>query len=106
MRFALVLLALFAGAPAASAAPDPCAKYSDADAYNNCLAGFGPVAAPHKVTRAPVEEPRARDEAPRATPRHSSAKPRAPDGPHPRPVAHGRMRIEFLVPSHSCADCR
>ena len=56
MRLALVFALFFAGAQAASAAADPCAKFSDADAYNDCLALSGPLAGDHKLARAPPEE--------------------------------------------------
>ncbi len=54
MRLALAFALFFAGAQAASAAADPCAKFSDADAYNNCLARSGPLAGEHKVIARPT----------------------------------------------------
>jgi hypothetical protein len=86
MRLALAFALYFAGAQAASAAADPCAKFSDADAYNNCLARSGPMADEHKVTRAAPEG------AHFVAPKHVPAPPR--DGLTHRP--NGRVRIEIF----------
>jgi hypothetical protein len=90
MRLALAFSLFFAGAQAASAAADPCGKFSDADAYNNCLARSGPLAGEHNLTRAPPEEKH------RAAPRvHQVSKP-APRRDEPVRKANGRMRIEIF----------
>jgi hypothetical protein len=113
MRLVLSLALLFAGAQAALTAPDPCAKFSDADAYNNCLASFGPPAGDYKTTRPPPEEKPALNEqqgrsfgkspgrkAARHTPTKTSTHGRLTEGPLSRgPVAHGRTRMEIMVPS-------
>jgi len=90
MRLALAFALFFVGAQAASAAADPCAKFSDADAYNNCLARSGPLAGEHKVTRAPQDENR--HAAPRANHVSKAAPPR--DGLMRK--ANGRVRIEIF----------
>ena len=89
MRLALAFALFFAGAQAASAAADPCAKFADADAYNNCLALSGPLAGDHKLARAPPEE------AHPAAPRHVKpvSVPRR-DGFSRK--ANGRVRIEIF----------
>jgi hypothetical protein len=86
MRLAIVFVLFFAGAQAASAAADPCAKFSDADAYNNCLARSGPLAGEHKVMHAPPER------AHFVAPKHVAAPPR--DGLTHKP--NGRVRIEIF----------
>jgi hypothetical protein len=90
---------MLAAAPEAAAGEDPCARFADADAYNNCLAGFGPVAAPAKAARGPAEE----GASPKAlAPKFHSPqakKPQAPSGPQAKPAGRGRMRMEFMVPS-------
>ena len=90
MRLAFAFLLFFAGAQAASAAADPCAKFSDADAYNNCLARSGPLAGEHKVIHAPPDE--TRHAAPRASQISKAAPPR--DGLMRK--ANGRVRIEIF----------
>jgi hypothetical protein len=110
----LAFVLMIAGAQAASAGSDPCAKFSDADAYNNCLAGFGPVAGQHELSRAPPDEVRP-DAHGRAAGRKSAGRKSAPQarrqqsrgrtnsdaasGPVARPLPHGRMRLEIMVPS-------
>ncbi len=99
MRIALVALLLLAGAEQALAAKDPCEKFRDADAYNNCLAGFGPVAGSHKLTQPPPAENFSH------AGRKRSARPKPPvkqEAPAPREAkvthkANGRVRIELLV---------
>ena len=97
MRFVLAFLIIFAGVQAAFAAADPCAKYSDADAYNNCLAGSGPVAKSHKLGPAPppgaARPARAKRQARGA--RRSVATSRATQerAGHRR---NGRVRVEIL----------
>ena len=88
MRLALVFALFFAGAQTASAATDPCGKYSDADAYNNCLARSGPLAGEHKLSHAAPDQT------------HSSG-PRVNHVPAPRRdgLTHkpnGRVRIEIF----------
>jgi hypothetical protein len=88
MRLALAFVLFFAGAQAASAAADPCAKFSDADAYNNCLALSGPLAGDHKFSHAGPEQ--ARSSAPRV---NRISAPRR-DGLTRK--ANGRVRIEIF----------
>jgi hypothetical protein len=97
MRFSLALLLVFALARVASAAPDPCAKFADADAYNNCLAGAGPVARSHKLGRAPEQ-----DLAARPSKKHARAVRRpVPKAWAPRErragrKSNGRVRVEIF----------
>jgi hypothetical protein len=90
MRLALAFVLFFAGAQAASAAADPCAKFLDADAYNNCLARSGPLAGEQNLTRALPEEKH--HAAPRANHVSKAAPPR--DGLMRK--ANGRVRIEIF----------
>ena len=85
MRLILAFVLFFAGAQTASAATDPCGKYSDADAYNNCLARSGPLAGEHKLSHAAPEPAHS------VAPKHVSA-PR--DGLTHKP--NGRVRIEIF----------
>lgn len=95
MRVALAFLLLFARAHAALAGVESCEKLKDADAYNNCLASFGPVAGEKKLTHPPLAE-----HLTRRAPRHA-AREQAPPPPeaHVSRKANGRVRLEFLVPS-------
>jgi hypothetical protein len=86
MRLAFAFVLFFAGAQAASAAADPCAKFSDADAYNNCLARSGPLAGEHKLSHAAPQQAHS------VSPKHVSAPPR--DGLTHK--ANGRVRIEIF----------
>jgi hypothetical protein len=88
MRLALAFVLFFAGAQAASSAADPCGQFSDADAYNNCLARSGPLAGEHKLSHAGPEQ--AHSSAPRVN--HISAPRR--DGLTHKP--NGRVRIEIF----------
>jgi hypothetical protein len=98
MRQLLVLILLCASAQNALAAKDPCDKFKDADAYNNCLAGFGPAAGPHKSTRAPDAEEQ-------AAPAHHARSYRArhsaggglPPGFVRKSARKGRVRVEFRL---------
>jgi hypothetical protein len=86
----LALLAALALWPApVFAGADACDKIKDADAYNSCLASFGPVAGPHKVTAAP-----AADDAPKAARRRGRRPERSAHAPKRR--ANGRVRIEII----------
>jgi hypothetical protein len=94
---ALALLAAVAASFAARAGVESCEKIKDADAYNNCLASYGPAAGAHPTIRSPERAdsfPRGRRKA------EPSARTTAPkQGPRVTRKAHGRMRMEILVPS-------
>jgi hypothetical protein len=90
MRLAFVFVLFFAGAQVALAAADPCAKFSDADAYNNCLARSGPLAGEHKVMHAPHDEKR------HAAPRVNQVSKAAPPRDGLMRKANGRVRIEIF----------
>ena len=97
LRLALALLVLIAVSPAAGAGVESCEKIKDADAYNNCLASYGPTAGAHPTTGAPERAdsfPRGRRKA------EPSARTTAPkQGPQVTRKSNGRMRMEILVPS-------
>jgi hypothetical protein len=96
MRVVLSILLLLAGAQTALAGMDACEKIKDADAYNACLASFGPAAGEHEVTRAPPpDEPQARASARGA----DKAKGASRREPRPERKANGRVRLEFMVPA-------
>jgi hypothetical protein len=97
----LALLALIAASPEAWAGVDSCEKIKDADAYNACLASYGPAAGAHPTIRAPEREdsfPRGRH---KAEPSANSVRTRTPAKPGPQVTrkANGRLRMEILVPS-------
>ncbi|MGO9391079.1 hypothetical protein [Rhodoblastus sp.] len=100
MRFILALLTLVAGPQAALAAADPCEKFKDADAYNSCLASYGPAVGEHRIMRAPEREDFSRP-ARQSLKAKAAAKAQSPEtqGPHVTRKANGRVRIEILVPS-------
>ena len=100
MRHILALLTLLAFPQAARAGVDPCEKFKDADAYNNCLASHGPAVGEHRITRAPEGEDFSRP-ARRSLKAKAATKDKAPapQGPQVTRKAHGRVRIEILVPS-------
>lgn len=86
-------------APAALAAGiDSCEKIKDADAYNACLANYGPAVGEHRFTPAPAA---AETEAPRPgkgrTPARGNVRAdgRAPNQ-GPKRLANGRVRIEIF----------
>jgi hypothetical protein len=56
MRAIAFLLLLLAAGDVAMAGTDPCARFTDADAYNYCLAGFGPAAGRRTLSKAPARE--------------------------------------------------
>jgi hypothetical protein len=98
LRFAPALLALIVASSAARAGVESCEKIKDADAYNNCLASYGPAAGGRPTIRAPE-----REDFPRSSP-HSAepsakSKPPVKQGPQVTRKANGRMRMEILVPS-------
>lgn len=95
---ALALLALIAASSAARAGVESCDKIKDADAYNNCLASYGPAAGAHPTIRAPEREELGRPSGRRAEP---SVKAKAPaqQGPQVTRKTNGRMRMEILIPS-------
>lgn len=102
---ALGVLIVLAAASGAAAGVDPCAKFVDADAYNNCLAGFGPAAGPARSMRAPPDDKAPRQKRPGA---RAKGPPQArklegpqakPAGPKAKPAGGGRVRMEIMVPS-------
>jgi hypothetical protein len=88
-------LALAAGAVAlllggaAVAGVASCEKIKDADAYNSCLASFGPAAGDHKITAPPAEA-----NAPKAVRRRAHRPEKYERGP--KRQANGRVRIEII----------
>jgi hypothetical protein len=78
---------------------DSCEKIKDADAYNSCLASYGPAVGEHRFTRAPA--PESEPEPPRPGQRKAAAgKSRARktvvEAAHtPKRQANGRVRIEI-----------
>ncbi|MDE2577674.1 MAG: hypothetical protein KGL46_02610 [Hyphomicrobiales bacterium] len=64
MRFLATALLCFVAFAARAASIDSCESIKDADAYNRCLASFGPVAHPHAPT---TPEPAAEKAADQAT---------------------------------------
>ncbi|WP_294533154.1 hypothetical protein [uncultured Rhodoblastus sp.] len=98
LRLALALLGTIVASSPALAGVDSCEKIKDADAYNACLASYGPAAGAHPTIRAP-------DRADVLRPRRKGAKPEArttapPNhGPQITRKANGRVRMEILVPS-------
>lgn len=96
-RFALALLALIAVSPAARAGVESCEKIKDADAYNNCLASYGPPAGGRPTIRTPEREDVAHPGGRGSEP--SKAKAPAKQGPQVTRKSNGRMRMEILVPS-------
>jgi hypothetical protein len=93
MRILFVLLLLCASAQKTLAAKDPCDKFSDADAYNNCLAGFGPAAGHKAYSKAPP------DERVQLRSRQRALAKSRPDEPIAKPAGKGRVRLELMVPA-------
>lgn len=95
-----LLLALAGVACAAPQSIGDCEKIADADAYNRCLAAFGPAMRPQKFTNVPsgatntaqVEEPRVSSGG-RGRGRHASRRDRG----HGASSRHGRSRMEINV---------
>jgi hypothetical protein len=92
---------MIAASPEAWAGVESCEKIRDADAYNACLASYGPAAGAHPTLRAPEREisfPRGRH---KAEPAADPAKIKAPakQGPQVTRKANGRVRMEIMVPS-------
>jgi hypothetical protein len=57
LRVAVALACALASAPHGWAAGiESCEKIKDADAYNSCLASYGPAVGEHRFTRAPAAE--------------------------------------------------
>ena len=98
LRLALALLAILAASPAARAGVESCEKIKDADAYNHCLASYGPAAGAHPILRAPEREDLARSSRRRGEP-SAKAKAPPPQGPQVTRKTNGRMRMEILGPS-------
>ena len=96
-RIALLLaLALLAG-PAAAATIDDCEKISAPDAYNRCLASFGP-----KRGQRPPPGAQPRDHAPRPAVAHGLPRHRAHFGPVRsvlsfRRTPSGRVTMQFDI---------
>jgi hypothetical protein len=100
MRHVLALLMLVASAQAAMAGVESCEKIKDADAYNNCLASFGPAVGEHRVIRAPEGEDVSRPAHPSVRPK-AAAREKTPAARETKVTRkpNGRVRIEILVPS-------
>jgi hypothetical protein len=100
MRVTLAILLLFSGASSALAGIESCEKIKDADAYNACLASFGPAAGEHPTTRAPPP-----DEKPSAAPAHGARRQAEHSSRASRPElqparkSNGRVRLEIMVPA-------
>ncbi|MCW2282422.1 hypothetical protein M2323_000071 [Rhodoblastus acidophilus] len=85
---------------AALGASDPCAKYVDADAYNYCLAGSGPVARSRSLGAAPRDEAPVVQKTPRVSHRATPAKPprpHLPAGVVEKPAPKGRVRVQIIL---------
>ena len=103
MRLVAAFLLLLVGSVGAGAASDPCAKYSDADDYNYCLAAAGPVARHRASSPAPSPEfrrhsrtaPVARVSAKSFASRSFPAKP-FPPGMFQKPAPKGRVRFQIF----------
>jgi hypothetical protein len=100
-RAAMAMACLLAVAPGAGAAGiESCEKIKDADAYNSCLASYGPAVGEHKVTRAPAPDSEA--EPPHSGQRkaaagRSRARKTVEEAAHaPKRQANGRVRIEIF----------
>jgi len=92
----LVLLLFWPGV--ALAASDPCAKFADADAYNYCLAGSGPVARPRNFARPPdhARAPDPRRGGDRSTAKKASAH-RLPAGMAQKPAPRRRVHFQIIL---------
>jgi hypothetical protein len=97
--------ALVSASGAWAAGIESCEKIKDADAYNACLASYGPAVGEHRFTRAPAAE--SETESPRAGQRKSAVgKNRAgkswaaqgvAEAAHsPKRQPNGRVRIEIF----------
>jgi hypothetical protein len=98
---------LFPASGASAAGIESCEKIKDADAYNNCLASFGPAFGEHRFTRAPPPAAETEAEPPRPGQRKAAGANRArkaapaaaqaeKQGPKPKRQANGRVRIEIF----------
>ncbi len=101
MRVVALLLLALAATPAL-AASDPCAKYTDADAYNYCLAGFGPAAGQRHFSKAPPQDDAPADprRSARPAPRAGASQPvrrRLPAGMIEKPASRGRVHFQIMV---------
>ncbi len=118
MRLTLSILLLLAGAQAALAGIESCEKIKDADAYNACLATYGPAVKEHGGKQAPPsddepqaqepgsKEPQTRQLAPSEEParggrRHHGRGARHVSRQETRSAhrTRGRVRMELMVPS-------
>jgi len=93
-------LAMFLAAPVAAQSIEACEKIKDADAYNRCLAGFGPAANSQPLSHQVPSEGgmKSANQERRATGGPKAAAP-VPAGPRITRSAQGRMRMEWLVPA-------
>jgi len=90
MRFAMAIVFVLAGAPA-WAGIESCEKIKDADAYNSCLAAYGPAVGEHRSAAKPAKESAAKDRHARRRGRKTQKGWRQA----PRRHAKGRIRIEI-----------
>ena len=97
MRLAAILLLILGAGDVAMAASDPCAKFADADAYNYCLAGAGPVARQRVLSRAPDNEPAAHSRRISLPATAKRAALRLPPGVVQKPAPRGRVRVQIIL---------
>jgi TRAP-type C4-dicarboxylate transport system substrate-binding protein len=100
---AAMACALLSASGAWAAGIESCEKIKDADAYNACLASYGPAVGEHRFTRAPA--PESEVEPPRTGQRRGQGKAAARKTPGAKAVqetahtlkrqANGRVRIEI-----------
>ena len=93
-------LAIFLAGPASAQTIDACEKIKDADAFNRCLAGFGPAANSQPLSHKVPNEGgvNSASKAHRAAAKSKAAAP-VPAGAKITRSAQGRMRMEWLVPA-------
>jgi hypothetical protein len=105
LRVAAAIACMLASvAGAAGAGIESCEKIKDADAYNSCLASYGPAVGEHKFTRAPAPESEAEPPRPgqsKAVAGKGRARKAAHEAVHaerqgPKRQANGRVRIEIF----------
>ena len=94
----LALLGTIAASSQAQAGVESCEKIKEADAYNACLASYGPAAGAHPTLRAPERENLARTRRKGVEPEAKTKAP-AKQGPQVTRKANGRVRMEIMVPS-------
>ncbi|WP_296711400.1 hypothetical protein [Rhodoblastus sp.] len=106
LRVAVALACALVSAPRGwTAGIESCEKIKDADAYNSCLASYGPAVGEHRFTRAPAAEneaePLRRGEHKAGAGKIRASKSRASkpvaEAAHgPKRQANGRVRIEIF----------